>query len=104
MKLLLERWNKFLNESKLAVFDFDDTLAVSDSKIILTKASGEIIEMTPAEYNVYTPEKGDSFNYSQFKEIINPRKAGLRRKFDKEDLIRFYSLTTLRKTLMLSEN
>jgi len=75
VKLLLERWSKYLNESKLAVFDFDDTLAVSDSKIILKKASGEIIEMTPAEYNVYTPEKGDSFNYSQFKEIINPQEV-----------------------------
>ena len=72
MKLLLEKWNKFLNESKLAVFDFDDTLAVSDSKIILTKASGEVIEMTPAEYNVYAPEEGDSFDYSQFEDIINP--------------------------------
>jgi len=72
MKLLLERWSKFLNESKLAVFDFDDTLAVSDSKIILTKASGEVIKMTPAEYNVYAPVEGDSFDYSQFEDIINP--------------------------------
>ena len=63
MKLLLERWNKFVNESKLAVFDFDDTLAVSDSKIIIAKASGGVIEMTPAEYNVYTPEEGDNFDY-----------------------------------------
>jgi hypothetical protein len=75
MKLLLERWNKFLNESKLAVFDFDDTLAVSDSKIILTKASGEVIEMTPAEYNVYAPVEGDSFDYSQFEEVINPQEV-----------------------------
>ena len=75
MKLLLERWNKFLNESKLAVFDFDDTLAVSGSKIILTKASGEVIEMTPAEYNVYAPVEGDSFDYSQFEGIINPKEV-----------------------------
>jgi len=75
MKLLLEKWNKFLNESKLAVFDFDDTLAVSDSKIILTKASGEVIEMTPAEYNVYAPVEGDSFDYSQFENVMNPKEV-----------------------------
>ena len=75
MKLLLEKWNKFLNESKLAVFDFDDTLAVSDSKIILTKASGEVIEMTPAEYNVYAPEEGDSFDYSEFDDVMNPKEV-----------------------------
>jgi len=75
MKLLLERWNKFVNESKLAVFDFDDTLAVSDSKIIIAKASGGVIEMTPAEYNVYTPEEGDNFDYSQFEDVISPKEV-----------------------------
>ena len=57
------------------MFDFDDTLAVSDSKIILTKASGEVIEMNPAEYNVYAPEEGDSFDYSQFEDVINPKEV-----------------------------
>ena len=75
MKLLLERWSKFLNESKLAVFDFDDTLAVSDSMVILKKASGEVIEMTPAEYNVYAPVEGDSFDYSQFENVMNPKEV-----------------------------
>ena len=38
MKLLLERWNKYLNEdlntaTRLSVFDFDETLAFSEGKI-----------------------------------------------------------------------
>ena len=33
MKLIMETWRKLLNEEKLRVFDFDDTLAITDSKI-----------------------------------------------------------------------
>ena len=57
---------KMLTERKLRVFDFDDTLAMTDSMIILNKASGETIEQTPAEWSIYKPVKGDEFDYSQF--------------------------------------
>ena len=33
MKKHLDTWNHFLNESKLRVFDFDDTLAVTDADV-----------------------------------------------------------------------
>ena len=36
MKKHLDKWNHFLNESKLRVFDFDDTLAVTDADVIVT--------------------------------------------------------------------
>ncbi len=65
---------EILNENKLRVFDFDDTLAVTDSMIILTKASGEQIKQTPGEWAVYKPEPGDEFDYSEFGgELMNPR-------------------------------
>ena len=74
MKLLMENWRKLLSEGKLRVFDFDDTLAYTDSKIILRKASGKTIEMTPGSWAVYEPEEGDEFDYSQFRgPLINPR-------------------------------
>jgi len=66
MKLLREYIQASLNERKLRVFDFDDTLAVTDSMIILNKASGETLEQTPAEWAVYKPVEGDEFDYSQF--------------------------------------
>jgi len=74
MKLLMENWRQYLNEEKLRVFDFDDTLAATDSKIILHKASGETIEQDPGEWAVYTPQEGDEFDFVQFEgDLINPK-------------------------------
>ena len=50
MKLLMENWRQFLKESKLRVFDFDDTIAKSDSNIHITTGTGEKIKMTTDEY------------------------------------------------------
>jgi len=57
----------------LFVSDFDDTLAQTDAKIIITKASGEVVEMDPPDYAVYTPEPGDKFDFSEFEKLKNPR-------------------------------
>lgn len=56
----------------LFVSDFDDTLARTDAKVILIRGN-ERIEMDPAEFAVYEPEKGDTFDFSQFDQLINPR-------------------------------
>ena len=40
MKLLLENWREYLKENKLRVFDFDDTLVMTDSVVYLTQADG----------------------------------------------------------------
>ena len=49
MKLLLERWNKYLNEdlntaTRLSVFDFDETLAFSEGKIDILDQTGNIVD------------------------------------------------------------
>ena len=73
MKLLLENWRKYLNESKLRVFDFDDTIAKSDSNIHITTDTGEKIEMTPGEYAVHKTNPNYEYDFSEFDEVINPR-------------------------------
>ena len=72
MKDHIKSWNKFLFESKLRVFDFDDTLAVTDGKIYVTHITGERVVMDPAEYAVYEPQPGDDFDFSDFDSVINP--------------------------------
>lgn len=57
---------------KLRIFDFDDTLFETEAKVILKKADGTVSEITPAEYAVYEPQPGDTFDFSQFHTIINP--------------------------------
>ena len=73
MKLLLENWRKYLNESKLRVFDFDDTIAKSDSNIHITTDTGEKIEMTPGEYATHKIDPNYDYNFSEFDQVINPR-------------------------------
>jgi len=58
---------------KLRVFDFDDTLAVSDGEVLVQHADGTSSLLTPAEFNSYKPEPGDEFDFSQFEDVRNPR-------------------------------
>lgn len=62
-----------LKPKKLLVLDFDDTMAHTKAKVIISKSDGRTISMTPAEYAVYTKEPGDVFDYSEFDALINPR-------------------------------
>jgi hypothetical protein len=57
----------------LYVTDFDDTLAKTDSKVYIIHPSGEREPMTPGEYAVYNPKRGDKLDFSEFEKLINPR-------------------------------
>lgn len=58
---------------KLRVFDFDDTLFQTSGKVIVNHASGESEKLTPAQYAVYSAQPGDTFDYSQFVSVIDPK-------------------------------
>jgi hypothetical protein len=73
MKLLLENWREYLTESKLRVFDFDDTIAKSDSNIHIITDTGERIEMTPGEYATHEMNPDYEYDFSEFNDVINPR-------------------------------
>ena len=84
MKLLLERWNKFLNEdlntaTRLSVFDFDETLAFTEGKIDILDQEGNVVQTitTQEEYDKWedAPEiqSGElKFDYSDLDNITNP--------------------------------
>jgi len=73
MKLLIENWRKYINESKLRVFDFDDTIVKSDSKIYVTTDDGKEMVMTPEEYAVHTINPEYEYDFTEFDYVINPR-------------------------------
>lgn len=65
--------NEILNLNKtLRVFDFDDTLIKSNSKVIVHN-SGETKYLTPAEFAIYEPKVGDKFDYSEFQKVVEPK-------------------------------
>jgi hypothetical protein len=61
-------------EQKLRIFDFDDTLVKTDSKIYVSNPSiGQTATLTPGEFAVYETQPGDQFDFSDFEKLINPR-------------------------------
>jgi hypothetical protein len=59
----------------LRVFDFDDTLAKSVSYIYIRHADGSQSTLDPAEYAVYEPKPGDSFDFRDFNRMLNNPKV-----------------------------
>ena len=69
---------EILNEKqlgkRLVIFDFDDTLATSESYIYITKADGTKLTLDPAEYAKYEEEPGDKFDWKDFNSMLkNPQ-------------------------------
>jgi hypothetical protein len=58
---------------RLAAFDFDNTLVVSDSKAKVTYANGQIEYLNSHEYAKYKKAPGDVIDYSDFDKIVNPK-------------------------------
>ena len=59
-------------EKKLRVFDFDDTLVKSNSKVFLVR-NGKRKTMTPGEFAIYKKKPGDEFDFSEFDRVIEPK-------------------------------
>jgi hypothetical protein len=62
-----------LKSSEIHVFDFDDTIVKTGSMIHVTAADGEKFSLTPRQYAMYAPDPGDSFDFSDFEGLIDPR-------------------------------
>ena len=55
---------------KAYVFDFDDTLVTTDAKVHIYKDGRRIKSLTPAEYNTYKLQPGETQNMDDF---VDPR-------------------------------
>ena len=61
-----------LTEKKLRVFDFDDTLVKSNSKVYVNNKGKRTI-LTPGQFAVYKKKSGDEFDFSDFDKVIEPK-------------------------------
>lgn len=57
----------------LYVTDFDDTLAKTDANVYVTSGDGKKRSMSPEEYAVYEPQSDDTFDFSEFEQLKNPK-------------------------------
>ena len=61
-----------LIEKKLRVFDFDDTLVKSNSKVYVTN-KGKRRTLTPGQFAICKQHAGDEFDFSDFDKVIEPK-------------------------------
>ena len=62
----------------MSVIDFDDTLATSDSKVIVNMPDGSTNEITPAQFAQQHDDlvnEGASFDFQQFNKVIKGKKG-----------------------------
>lgn len=77
-KLLKEYIKEIVAESRpggkrLRVFDFDDTLVKTDAMTHVTAADGTKFDLTPREFALHDKQPGETFDYTDFHKLINPR-------------------------------
>ena len=79
--ITMELGNKASKKRKgISVFDFDDTLAYSKSKVIVNMPDGSIKKITPAEFAIQSEtlqEQGAEFDFSEFNKVIKGKKGPL---------------------------
>ena len=58
----------------LSIFDFDDTLAKTDSWVYVKTPDGMEKQLDPAEFAIYKPKAGEEFDFRDFdRPLRNPR-------------------------------
>jgi hypothetical protein len=68
------------NKTKAFVFDFDDTLASTNARIVVLEQGQFSRSISAAEYNTYTLADNESFYFGEFKNpefIVNGKPLGL---------------------------
>jgi hypothetical protein len=64
----------------ISVFDFDDTLAYSNSKIIVTMPNGDVRKITPAKFAqsaANLESRGAKFDFKEFDKVVNGKPGPL---------------------------
>ena len=62
-----------ITRKKLRVFDFDDTLAFTSSKVFVNKQDGTKLVLTAGEFATYVQKPGDVFDFSDFNNVVDPK-------------------------------
>ena len=74
-QLLRNRRTK-ITEEKLRVFDFDDTIAKSKSRVHVTdRRTGKTKKLTPAQFATFKPKKHHEMNFDEFNHVIKPKRV-----------------------------
>jgi hypothetical protein len=71
----------------ISIFDFDDTVATSNSKVVVDMPDGSTKEITPAEFakqHSVLEQDGATFDFSQFNKVVDGKPGPLAVKIKKQ--------------------
>lgn len=75
IKIKLDPSKKHSKSMTMSVFDFDDTLIVSEKHVVIvTRADGTKVEKDGKGWNLFVPQEGDEYDYSAFEKLESPVK------------------------------
>ena len=87
MKLIMENWRNYLTESqvtKLRIFDFDETIAFTNSSVKVVNPNGKRMEFpSQLEYDQYIKKMGSKLGIKEFDPV--PTMVDMGYKFDYSD-------------------
>lgn len=63
----------FVENKKLRVFDFDETLVFTKSYIYVKQPNGKEKKLTPGEYAVYQEKPGEEYDFRDFYSVQEPQ-------------------------------
>lgn len=103
------RWIHEMNQpleavKKLRVFDMDDTLLTTNSRVRLTTSDGTKF-LTPKEYNEYTPKEGEFYGpdaYEEFGVLTEPKEVEYTNPIFSKILKALHEDPTNRKVMILT--
>lgn len=58
---------------KLRIFDFDDTLALTDSAVKVVRNGKTVMHLSSHEFKFYRLRSGEEFDLSGFEKVLNPK-------------------------------
>ena len=67
---------------ELSIFDFDDTLFITDSMVRIKKKSGKTKLLNSSQFAKYKPKDGDEFDFSDFDRITGSFVEWTKERFD----------------------
>jgi hypothetical protein len=62
----------FIENKKLRVFDFDDTIVTTNSFVYVIGKDGRERKLSPGQFAVYEPKAGEQFDFRDFTTIKEP--------------------------------
>lgn len=83
----------------LVIFDFDDTLFRTGSRIIVRSSSGSEKFLTTHKYPLYRPSPGDEFDFSEF-EVYPPSPSPIEKTVEK--FKKFVATTGIQNVIILT--